>query len=151
MAKYSKKIVDRICKLISSDSYTIVEICNQVGINQDTYHTWKKEKPEFSEAIEKAQDARRAYFALEAKNSLLKKVQGYSVDETKTVWVDSGKKGEDGKSTPKIKEQVKTTKHIQPDTAAIIFTLINCDGENWKNKQVNEVKVPESVEVTLDI
>lgn len=151
MAKYSKKIVDKICKLISSDSYTITEICAQVGINQDTYFTWKKEKPEFSEAIEKAQDARRAYFALEAKNSLLKKVKGYSVDETKTVYVDSKEKGTDGKAKAKIKEKTITTKYFQPDTAAIIFTLINCDGDNWKNKQDNTVKVADSVTVTLDI
>jgi transposase-like protein len=148
MAKYSKKIVDSICKLIKSDSYTIAEVCSQVGINQDTYFVWKREKPEFSEAVKKAEDERRAFFALEAKKSLLKKIQGYEVDETKTVYVDDKK---EGLSKPKIKEKTITKKYIQPDTAAIIFTLTNCDSENWKNRQSNEVKIADSVEVTLDI
>lgn len=151
MAKYSKKIVKKICSLIKADSYTIAEVCAQVGINQDTYYEWKKGKAEFSEAIEAAFDERRAFFAVEAKKSLLKKIQGYTVEESKTVWVDSGKKDETGKSKPRIKEQVKTTKHIQPDTAAIIFALTNTDSENWKNRQSNEVKIAENVEVTLDI
>jgi len=32
--KYNKKIVEKICELIRSDSYTVLEICKQVGISK---------------------------------------------------------------------------------------------------------------------
>ena len=41
MAKYNRKVVERIVGLLKSDSYTIAEICQQVGISPATYHRWK--------------------------------------------------------------------------------------------------------------
>nr|WP_319268348.1 phBC6A51 family helix-turn-helix protein [uncultured Draconibacterium sp.] len=128
MAKYSKKIVNDICTLIGSDSYTIAEICKQVGITKDTYHRWINEKTDFSDSVKKARGEFDVMIAEEAKKSLLKKVKGYSVEETRTSYVDKNGK-------PKIKEKVTTTKYFQPDTASIIFTLTNKDPENWKNRQ----------------
>lgn len=133
MAKYSNKIVNQIVELISSDSYTIAEVCKNVGITKDTYYNWLKSKSDFSDAIKKAEESRNDYFKVEAKKSLLKKIQGYTADETKTIYID-GKEGR-----PKIKEQTIIKKHIQPDTVAIIFTLTNQDPDNWKNKQSSEV------------
>lgn len=133
MARYSKEIVQRITELLSSDSYTIAEICKEVGIAESTYHDWKSKKTEFSEAIKKAQDIFDERCTVEAKKSLMKLVAGYSVDETKTVYVDS-KEGR-----PRIKEQTVTKKHIQPNLGAAIFILTNKDPENWKNRQNNEV------------
>lgn len=139
MAKYSKIVVDKICSLIQTDSYTIPEICELVGISESTYHEWKVSKPEFSEAIKKAQAAFLESLCVEAKKSLMKKIKGYEVEETKTVYQDSGRKNEEGKPIPKIKEQTKVTKHIQPDTAAIIFTLTNTKPDEWKNRQSSDV------------
>lgn len=139
MAKYSRQLVDRICSLIREDSYTIAEICDLVGIHKDTYHTWIKTKSDFSDSIKKAEDDRMQFFVAEAQKSLLKKIQGYDVEESKTVYVDSGKPiiDETGKEkqNPKIKEKTIVKKHIQPDTAAIIFTLTNGNPERWKNRQ----------------
>lgn len=127
MAKYSQKLVDRICSLIREDSYTIAEICDLVGINKDTYYTWMKTKSDFSDSVKKAEDARMQFFVAEAQKSLLKKIQGYEVEESKITYIDSGKPmvDENGKEKqkPKIKEKTIVKKHIQPDTAAIIFTL----------------------------
>ena len=78
-------------------------------------------------------------FVLEAKKSLMKKIQGYDVIETKIVKIPGGEKDEDGNPKPVIKEQVTIKKHIQPDTAAIIFTLTNGDPEHWRNRQTTEV------------
>jgi len=139
MAKYSKQIVDNICQLIKSDTYTVVEICKSVGITETLYYKWKSEKVEFFEAIKKAEDERRNFFITEAKKSLLKKIQGYTVQEKKIVTVDSGKIGSDGKPIPKIKEQTLIDKHYQPDTVAIIFMLTNGEPESWKNRQSAEV------------
>ena len=139
MAKYSKKLVNKICNLIKSDSYTIPEICRLSGISESVFHLWKKTKVEFLEAVGQAQDERKEIFAVEAKKSLLKKIQGYTFIEKKTITIPYGENDETGKPKPKIKEQTVTEKHIAPDTTAIIFTLTNTDSENWKNKINNEV------------
>ena len=86
-----------------------------------------------------AKDERMQFFVQEAKKSLLKKIQGYDVTETKVVTVPGKVKDEKGNPKPIIKEQTNTKKHIQADTAAIIFTLTNGDPEHWKNKQSTEV------------
>lgn len=140
MAKYGKKIVESIVRLISSDTYTITEVCRQVGITTKTYHEWVGEHPEFAEAVERAKEERMQFFVAEAKKSLLKKIQGYTVDETKVVTIPG--KEIDLKTKmpkPKIKEQTTTKKHIAPDTAAVIFTLTNGEPTTWRNRQTNEV------------
>lgn len=141
MAKYGKKIVERIVGLLKSDTYTIAEICRQVGISTKTYHEWVNEHEEFALAVEEARDELMQSMVIEAKKSLRKKIQGYEVTETKVVAVPSKKKDKDGKpiDKPCIKEQTTTKKHIQPDTAAIIFTLTNGDPEHWRNRQSTEV------------
>ena len=135
MAKYSKRVVEQIVGLVKSDTYTIAEVCQQVGISQATFHRWRDEYEEFATAIEEAHEARMQFFVQEAKKSLLKKIQGYEVTETKVVTVPT--KGDPSK--PTIKEQTTQKKHIQPDTAAIIFTLANGDPTRWRNRQTMEV------------
>ena len=92
-----------------------------------------------NDAIEQAKDERMQAMVIEAKKSLMKKIQGYDVTETKVVTVPGTKKDEKGNPKPIIKEQTTTKKHIQADTAAIIFTLTNGDPEHWRNRQTTEV------------
>lgn len=139
MAKFSKKTVDKIVGLVTSDTYTIAEICRQVGITPKTYHQWVNDYPDFADAIEQAKEERMQFFVQEAKKSLLKKIQGYEVTETKVVTIPGKKKDERGNPKPEIKEQTTTKKHIQADTAAIIFTLTNGDPDHWRNRQSTEV------------
>lgn len=136
MSKYCPEIVQKICELIEKDSFTDKEICAQVDISQETFITWKRDKPEFSESIKKAEQVFLKFIATEARKSLVKKVQGYTVQEKRTVYASEVK---EGVSKPKIKEQTITDKHYQPDTVAIIFALCNQDSENFKNKQSTEV------------
>ena len=139
MAKFNKKTVDMIVGLVKSDTYTIAEICRQVGITPKTYHQWVNEYPDFADAIEQAKAERMQAMVIEAKKSLMKKIQGYDVTETKVVTIPGKQKDEKGNPKPIIKEQTTTKKHIQPDTAAIIFTLTNGDPEHWRNRQSTEV------------
>lgn len=139
MAKFSKKTVDMIVGLVKSDTYTIAEICRQVGITPKTYHQWVNDYPDFADAIEQAKAERMQAMVIEAKKSLMKKIQGYDVTETKVVTIPGKQKDEKGNPKPIIKEQTTTKKHIQPDTAAIIFTLTNGDPEHWRNRQFTEV------------
>ena len=138
-AKYSKAILKKICALIKKDTYTVAELCVQVGISEGSYYGWKNRFKEFEEQIKEAEDIRLKYFASEAKKSLLKKIQGYTVQEKKTVTVPGKVDEKTGTVTPKIKEQTVTDKHFQPDTGAIIFALCNTDPDNWKNRQSTEL------------
>lgn len=133
MPKYSKKIVNRICSLLSKDSYTIAEVCSMVGISESCFYKWQENITEFTEAIARARDQFDELLVKEAKTSLRKKVNGYDVDEKKTVYVN----GQDGK--PVIKEQTTIKKHFQPDTSAIIFALTNKAPEEYKNRQSTEL------------
>lgn len=139
MAKFNKKTVDMIVGLVKSDTYTIAEICRQVGITPKTYHQWVNDYPDFADAIEQAKAERMQAMVIEAKKSLMKKIQGYDVTETKVVTIPGKQKDEKGNPKPIIKEQTTTKKHIQSDTAAIIFTLTNGDPEHWRNRQSTEV------------
>lgn len=150
MAKYSKKITDKICALIKKDSYTIAEICIKVGISERSYYDWHNKYAEFADAIKKAEDEFYSFMIVEARKSLVKKIQGYTVQEKKTVTVDSGKKNEEtGKPVVKVKEHTVVEKHIQPDTAAIIFTLSNRDPENWKNRQIVDSNITSDAAVVI--
>ena len=128
MAKYNEQIVTDICNLIKKDSYTIAELCKEVGIAISTYYEWLETKAEFSEAIQKARYQFDEIIVNEAKNSLRKLVQGYEIDEKKTVFTE----GKDGK--PRIKEQTIVKKHIQPNVAATIFLLTNKASNEFKNR-----------------
>lgn len=123
----------KICELVATDSYTIVEVCRAVGISKETYYTWlNDEKSDFSDSIKKAKDDFLKSIEIEAHRSLIKKIKGYDVEETRTIYSDNNGK-------PKIKERTVTKKHIAPDTAAVIFALVNTAPHTWKNKQSTEV------------
>lgn len=148
--KYDKDIVNKICALIREDSYTIPEICQLVGIAESTYHEWKTKKPEFSESIKKAQSNFDNLLVAEAKKSLVKMVRGYTVQEKKTVTVDTGKRDNENKPIIKIKEHSVVDKHYQPNPTLIIFTLTNRDPDNWKNKQEQTLSGEVGIKSTLE-
>lgn len=131
--KYNKKVAERILAMIRADTYTITEVCNNVGISRQTFYNWLNDNPEFAQAVEDANNELLDKMNIEAKKSLMKKIKGYDVIETHVTTVP----GKDG--NPVIKEQKNVKKHIAADTAAIIFTLTNCDPDNWKNRHSSEI------------
>jgi len=60
MTKYSPEIVKKICGMLEKDSYTVEEVCANVGIDKATFYDWQKNKSDFSEAIKKAYEGRGA-------------------------------------------------------------------------------------------
>ncbi len=52
-SKYTPELVKRITKYIA-DGLNICDACYGVGISADTFCRWRKEKPEFNEAINRA-------------------------------------------------------------------------------------------------
>ena len=141
MKKYNSKKADQIVELFRTDTYTVFEICRIVKISKSTLYRWMSEYPDFAQAIEDAKDERAQILVVAAKKSLRRKIEGYDVTETRVVTVPHKEKDKDGKTIekPRIKEQITTKKHIQPDTAAIIFTLTNGDPKHWRNRQTTEL------------
>lgn len=141
MKKYNSKKADQIVELFRTDTYTVFEICRIAKISKSTLYRWMSEYPDFAQAIEDAKDERAQILFVAAKKSLRRKIEGYDVTETRVVTVPHKEKDKDGKTVekPRIKEQITTKKHIQPDTAAIIFTLTNGDPGHWRNRQTTEL------------
>ena len=150
MAKYNKKIVEKICDLISKDSYTIAEICERVKISESTYYEWLKTKSEFSEAIKKAQDKLTQDLLIECNRSLVKLIKGYTIQEKKTVTADTGRKDENDKPIVKVKEHSVVEKYYPPSLGAIIHFQTNRDPDNWKNRQENKLSGEIGVKSNLE-
>ena len=129
MSKYSPEIVKKICTLLEKDSYTVEEVCANVGITATTFYEWQSEKPEFSEAIKKAREVFVNKMLRDCERSLNKLVNGFDYEEVKTTIVD------DGRGKPKIKEKTTIKKTAAPNLGAIIHYQTNRDPENWKNRQ----------------
>ena len=51
--KYNKEMVEKIVKLLEAGNYNETA-CEYVGISEDTFYRWIKEKSEFSESVKKA-------------------------------------------------------------------------------------------------
>lgn len=144
--KYSSAMVERITAMIERDTYTVAEICTTVGIDRHAFARWKRKHPEFVDAIEAAETRRTEKMVVEARKSLMKKITGYEVTETKTVTAPDPKGEKDpitGKPKAKVIKQTTIRKHIEPDTTAIIFALTNGDPEHFKNRHSNEVTGPD--------
>ena len=133
MAKYSKKIAQKIFSLIEKDSFTIAEICARVGISDRTFRYWQNENSEFADGIARARDTFTETKLVECEKSLDKLINGYEYDEVKTVVID------DGKGQPKIKERTTIRKMVIPSLPAIIHFQTNSDPENWRNRQTTEL------------
>lgn len=133
MPKYNKRILNKITSLIRSDSYTIAEICANVGVSERCFYNWQSEVAEFAESIQKAKDEYIQKRLVDCQRSLDKLINGYEFEEKKTVTID------DGAGRPKIKEQTVTKKQVSPNLGAIIHFQTNKDPQNWKNRQNTEV------------
>ena len=127
--KYSRKLADKVAELVASGEHTLKEVCKHVGISFETYNTWKKTKPEFSDLIKSAEEERLQNLGNLAKSGLALLLTKHEYEEVTTDYVD----GKDGK--PRIKSMKKVKKFIMPNPTAVIFTLKNREPESWKDKQ----------------
>lgn len=143
MSKYSKEVAQKVFSLLETDEYTQKEICDIIGISDDTFTNWKKKHSEFSDGIEKARTKLIEKRLVQCKRSLAKLINGYTYTETITEYVD------DGNGKAKIRAQRETTKEVPPSLGAIIHYQSNMDAENWQNKQRLEHTGKDGEELTL--
>ena len=142
MGKYCKEIVDEICAYLTQ-GMTQAEACEKAGIHVDTFHDWKNNKPEFSEAIKAA---RKDFLRMQCGDvikSLYKRATGYDVEEPEITYGDK-----EGK--PYIKQKKVRTKHIPADVAAQKFLLTNLYPDDWQDRQRNELSGSVDNHVTIE-
>lgn len=96
------------------------QIADNIGISEETFYQWVKKYTEFAEAIKKGKEV----IVCELENALIKRAKGYDVEEI--VYLPERGGG--------VTER-RNTKHIPPDTTALIFALKNMDSANWRDRK----------------
>lgn len=143
MAKYCKEIVEEICGYIR-DGFSNENAARKVGIAEETFYAWKREKTEFSEAIKEAERYHLKIRGKDVVESLFKRARGYDVEETETLMIP------DKKGKPQVKTQKVRKKHIPADPTAAKFLLTNLYPDEWQDKQRNELTGSLSNKVTIE-
>jgi len=104
----------------SRDGLIQKQIAKNLGINIDTLINYKKDYPEFSDALKRGKEV----VDIQVENSLLKRAMGYNYTETKIE-----------KENGVIIKETVTVKEVVPDTTAQIFWLKNRKKTEWRDKQ----------------
>lgn len=125
------------------DAYTAA------GISYQTFYQWLNEKVEFNDLVKKAESEYNEWYnatiVQDAKRSLRDLVLGFDYEEIKT---ETGV-GKDSKTI--VTKTTKTTKHVAPNPAAVIFALTNRDPDNWKNRHLQEIDGKITTEGKADV
>jgi len=124
-SKYETHVAPRLVEIEDwvRNGATDEEVRERLGIAESTFYEYKKEFSEFSEVLKKSKD----YVDAQVENALLKRALGYAFTEiTKEI--------RDGELVPtKI-----VTKHMPPDTAALIFWQKNRRPGQWREKPTQQ-------------
>lgn len=115
--------------MIEVEGYNNNQLIEYLGISKQTFYRWKSEKSDFRDTLKKS----KVKLVAQIKDSLVKKTEGFHVDEWKEVVVDG-----------QIVE-LKTRKYIPPSDTAIIFALANLDPKNF-SRQDKQIKEEESTD-----
>lgn len=125
----------------AKDGLTDEEIAVKMEIATSTLYEWKKNYPQFAEALKEGKD----YVDRKVENSLLKRALGYEYEETLTEIYE----GEDGSKRKHIK---KFKKYAHPDVTAQIFWLKNRKQNEWRDKReaVNDTEALDKLDGILN-
>lgn len=133
---YTPERVKRICDAIERGE-TKETAAKIGGISISTFCEWQSKKPEFMEAIKRAESAFEDWqmngILEDARKSLKTLVCGQEYEEIKTEYEN------DKTGNPRIKKQTRVTKKILPNPTAVIFALCNRDPEHWQNRVNTEL------------
>jgi hypothetical protein len=95
------------------------EIAAALEVTSETLNQWRKQFPEFSDAIKKNKDQADSVIVA----SLYERAKGYEYTEISVK--DDPEKG---------RITTTTTKHVSPDVTAQIFWLKNRQSKDWRDK-----------------
>lgn len=143
--KYNETFPAKVLKL-AEKGLSDREISKQLGIATSTFYEYKKEHPEFSDALKKGKEP----IDNDVENALLKKALGYDYEEQ----VTEERISEDGTQHPAVVRTLK--KHMPGDATAQIFWLKNRMPKEWRDGKNIELTdkdgallVPKPIEITI--
>ncbi|MEM6668546.1 MAG: hypothetical protein AAF661_04950 [Pseudomonadota bacterium] len=134
--KYDAKLHPKLAEAYVVAGKNVVQIAAELEISVSTFYDWRENKPEFSEALARAETSKNNIVA----TSLYRRATGYNY---RTSQVKIGEGGV-------IVERTRRTHHVAPETSAAMAFLTNRDKDNWKQKQVLEHDVSDSLADRLD-
>lgn len=119
----------------AANGLTYAEIAKNMGIHPYTLQRWMEAHCEICEAIKSG----RSMSCQAIENALFKRATGYDVEDVDEIQEFKGEL-RDGKPAngTVTKREVRKTRHIPPDTGAIIFYLKNRMGERYTDRRVVE-------------
>lgn len=125
------------------DGYTMTDISNKIGIDNDCFLRWKDRYPEIRKAVSKGKEL----VDYHVENALLKSALGYKTKEVKVTTTMRY-----GKVVETIKEV--TDKEIAPSVPAIQMWLYNRNKDKWKNMNnakgmFDDMEEDSSIEITV--
>ena len=125
------------------DGYTMVDISNKIGVDNDVFLRWKDRYPEIRQAVSKGKEL----VDYQVENALLKSALGYKTKEVKVTTTMRY-----GKVVETIKEV--TDKEVAPSVPAIQMWLYNRQKEKWKNMNAaknvfDDLEEDTSIEITV--
>lgn len=131
LTKYNSEYHDDWAWSLAAKGAIDDEIAEAFGISVRTLHRWKQEYPSFMQALTVGKEAADA----KVEKSLYRRALGYDVKEKETL-VETDK---DGNVKPvKVKEG---TKHVPPDTMAIMYWLNNRKKNTGEWSQAQKVEL----------
>lgn len=125
------------------DGYTMMDISNKIGVDNDTFLRWKDRYPEIRQAVNKGKEL----VDYQVENALLKSALGYKTKEVKITTTMRY-----GKVVETIEEV--TDKEVAPNVSAIQMWLYNRQKEKWKNMNAaknvfDDLEEDTSIEITV--
>jgi hypothetical protein len=131
-----KDKLDSVCGWAKQGS-TDEEISNMLGISTATYYEWKKNKPEFAEAIKKGKEISNG----ELLNSAFTQSTGFFYKEQQVFKVKDYKKIDGELKQIERLEVVEVEKYNPPNPTMNIFMLKNRLPEQYKDKHEIEANL----------
>ena len=123
--KKTDALINRILDIVRNNNPPKAVIARAVKIKSDTITKWINTDAVFRERFQEAVNYYFDSLKPTAVRSLKKLVEGFDVEDVKTVYIDSGA------SDPMIKERVVTKRHIEPSLEAVKFVLTNSDAKKY--------------------
>lgn len=105
------------------------DIAKSIGIGKATLYRWKASNESIRDALRDG----KLVADLTVESALFKKATGFTVTDTKTISFLDKETGELVEGKTEV-----TTKHVLPDTLAIMFWLKNRRPDLWKDKIVEQ-------------
>ncbi|EGK01635.1 phBC6A51 family helix-turn-helix protein [Dysgonomonas gadei] len=141
--KYKEKIATEIIRMIEQDLCSISEICKSFKISRKTFYEWKKEKPEFKEAVEEAIDHREDVMIASARIGLKQLLEGYVQKKEKITYVPD--KNDPVNDVEKCR--VVEKKFCPPSIRAIKYVLDREERKKDKDRLLASERRPLVIEV----